>query len=129
MDTDPLVILVEPARVMREVLKADLEEEFLCRVEVQDRVTNLRKAVVEEKPALIVLDIETPGAQRFIMDIKDDPDTTAIPVIGANLSEHKSCQVAEAAGYDACFKENLSDLKSLAGKYLSERPIHQNRAV
>jgi CheY-like chemotaxis protein len=122
----PLVIVVEPVPVMQEILKAALEEEFLCRVKVQDGVTKLREAVIEDKPALIVLDIETAGAQRFLMDLKDDPNTCTIPVIGASLSEQKSCRVAVAAGYDDCFQENLLQLESLAWKYLPARPIHQN---
>lgn len=125
----PLVLGVEPARVMQEILKADLEEGFLCRVEVQDSVAKLREAVSEDKPALFVLDIETSGAQRFIMDIKDDPDTCTIPVIGANFSEQKSRRTAVEAGCDDCFQESLRHLEALAHKYLPKRPIHQNLAV
>jgi len=129
MNTEPLVILVEPSPAMQEVLKADLEEEFLCRVVVHESVTNVRKSVIAEPPALIVLDIETPAARRFVMDLKDDPDTGAIPVIGANLMGEKSCTVAVEVGYDSCFTADLRQLERLARKYLPPRPLQQSLAV
>lgn len=123
MGREPLVVVVEPVPALREVLKAALEDEFLCQVEDRDSVRNLLELVKERKPVFIVLDVELPGVTRFLNDLKDDPCLGAIPVIGANLVGRQTDREVLAAGYDACCPGDLKHLEDFARRYLAKRAM------
>jgi len=117
----PLVILVEPAPALREVLKVALEDDFWCQVEDRDSVHNLLEVVRQQKPTFILLDVEVPGATRFLTALKDDPWLGSIPVIRANLVGLQTDEWILAAGYDVCFRGDLDHLEGLVRRYLAAR--------
>lgn len=126
MEDRPLVIVVEQLPAMREVLKATLEEAFICLVEDRDSVRDLMETVKRQQPAFIVMDVELPGAKRFLANLKDDPRFSSIPVIGADLQGLLLDRDDRCAGYDICFTGDLVNLEGLARRYLAARPVHSS---
>lgn len=126
MEDRPLVIVVEQLPAMREVLKATLEEGFICLVEDRDSVRDLLETVKRQQPAFIVMDVELPGAKRFLAKLKDDPRFSSIPVIGADLQGLLLDREDRCAGYDTCFTGDLVNLEGLARRYLAARPVHSS---
>ena len=96
------ILVIEDDKFLRELISQKLIKEGYEAVKVADGEKGV-KAVKEEKPDLILLDLVLPGISGFeaLAQIKEDPVLAEIPVIVlSNLSQKNDIEKALKMGAD-----------------------------
>lgn len=117
---DNVVLIVEDDADIQFMLRLAVElllgtpyvfEQTAAGAMAQARATN---------PSLVFVDIALPGHLELLHQLKSDPETKGVPVIGINSRGMMTCAEAVRAGYDACFQAGEVDaLMGKAKEYLS----------
>lgn len=96
------ILIIEDDKFLRELISQKLVKEGYDTAEAADGEKGV-KAVKEEKPDLILLDLVLPGISGFeaLAQIKEDPVLAEIPVIVlSNLSQKDDIEKALKMGAD-----------------------------
>ncbi len=118
------ILIVEDEKGMREALEDAFEETEYEVFSAQDGEGAV-KAIIENKPDIILLDLILPKKDGFevLKEIKEKPDTKDIPVVlCTNLSDMQDIQKAIDLGaktYLLKANYSLADIVSKVNKVLS----------
>jgi len=82
MDGRPKILVIDPEPFIQELLKIRLEP-LRARVVFADDEKEVKKALVEQTPVIIILDILHPrlDAYKFVQGLKNNPRLAAIKII------------------------------------------------
>ena len=102
----PLFVLVDPVETTRELLRVILTDEFGGYVTQLGDTGLLLTTLHEARADLVIIEFDTrrPGDLDVVRRLKDDPDLSAIPILGliAWAKEPVTCDDLIAVGCAAC---------------------------
>jgi response regulator RpfG family c-di-GMP phosphodiesterase len=109
------VLLVDDDPALRALLRTTFEVADVDVVDAAD-AAEARRAIDQEHPSVIVLDVNMPGTTglEFCRELKDDPATSSIPVVLLTGSECGTNAAAKQAGADGFIRKPFSPLELLA---------------
>lgn len=119
-DVDRVVLIVEDDADIQFMLRLAVELLLGTKYTFEQTAAGALAQARAEKPSLVFVDIALPGNLELLDQLKSDPDTQNVPVIGINSRGMMTCAEAVRAGYDACFP--AGEVEALMGKakeYLS----------
>jgi CheY-like chemotaxis protein len=102
----PLVLLVEDNETNQLLASAVLQRDGY-RVNIAASAEEARQVIGEQRPDLILMDVQLPGIDGLALtrSLRDDPATASIPVIAmtahAMLGDEQQALAAGCAGYIA----------------------------
>jgi CheY-like chemotaxis protein len=102
----PLVLLVEDNETNQLLASAVLQRDGY-RVNIAASAEEARQVIGEQRPDLILMDVQLPGIDGLALtrSLRDDPTTASIPVIAmtahAMLGDEQQALAAGCAGYIA----------------------------
>jgi response regulator RpfG family c-di-GMP phosphodiesterase len=109
------ILLVDDDPALRTLLRTTFE---VADVDVTDvaSAAEARRAIEEDRPSVIVLDVNMPGTTglELCRELKDDPATREIPIVLLTGSEGGTDAAARRAGADAFIRKPFSPLELLA---------------
>jgi ribonuclease P protein subunit RPR2 len=109
------VLLVDDDAALRLLLRTTFEVFDIDVVEAEDAAA-AERAIGEEHPDVVVLDVHMPGMNGldFCRQLKTDPTTASISVVMLSGSDGGTAAAAEQAGADAAVRKPFSPLQLLA---------------
>lgn len=117
------IVIVEDDPDVQFMLSLAVELLLGTQSALESNATDAFDRIKNARPHLVLLDTALADALLLLKQLKSNPETRSIPVIGINSRGLLTCAEAIREGFDACFQAGeIDDLSAKAKEYLEQRP-------